>query len=60
MRRYQVIFEEPGVWAWQAFMCMADSPDHAEEQTLNAYPNARILWVSENDSDEINFEVMEK
>lgn len=28
-----------------AFVCQAESGDHAEEQCLNAYPDARIVWI---------------
>ena len=27
------------------FSCFADDVDHAEEQCLNAYPDADIVWV---------------
>lgn len=27
------------------FQCWADDVDHAEEQCLNAYPEADIVWV---------------
>ena len=27
------------------FQCYADDADHAEEQALNAYPDAEIVWV---------------
>ena len=30
-----------------AFQCKAESMDHAEEQCVNAYPDAQILWVSQ-------------
>lgn len=29
-----------------AFPCSADNHDHAEEQCLDAYPGADVLWVS--------------
>jgi hypothetical protein len=29
------------------FACWADDADHAEEQCLNAYPDADIVWVWE-------------
>jgi hypothetical protein len=29
------------------FKCCADDGDHAEEQCLNAYPDADIVWVSD-------------
>ncbi len=32
---------------WQFFECRADDDGHAEEQCMNAYPEASILWVNE-------------
>lgn len=29
----------------QGFQCWAEDGDHAEEQCLNAYPQADVLWV---------------
>lgn len=29
------------------FLCHADDPDHAEEQCLNAEPDAEIVWVAQ-------------
>jgi hypothetical protein len=29
------------------FKCYADDGDHAEEQCLNAYPDADVVWVSD-------------
>ena len=31
------------------FECQADDADHAEEQCLNAYPDADMVWVYEGD-----------
>jgi len=28
-----------------AFTCQAEDGDHAEEQCLNAYPEADVVWV---------------
>lgn len=33
-----------------AFRCQADDYDHAEEQCMNAYPDADIVWLHEGDS----------
>lgn len=51
MNRYTVIYEEPGLPAplWQFFLCHADDAEHAEEQCMNAYPNAKVLWVNEGE-----------
>lgn len=32
------------------FACTADDGDHAEEQCLNAEPDADVVWVFEGDS----------
>ena len=32
------------------FRCMADDPDHAEEQCLNAYPDCEVVWITETES----------
>lgn len=56
---YEVLYEEPDTFGWQGFICFADDADHAEEQCLNAYPGSTVLWVSENESDEFNWQAME-
>lgn len=33
------------------FKCQAENADHAEEQAMNSYPDAEILWLHEGDSD---------
>lgn len=33
-----------------AFQCFADAADHADEQCINAYPDADIVWISDRDS----------
>ena len=43
-REHQTFFEEPF-----AFVCEADNSDHAEEQCLDAEPDANILWIVETD-----------
>lgn len=30
-----------------AFLCQAEDTDHVEEQCLDAYPSANVLWVEE-------------
>lgn len=44
---YTVIYAEAPDVTWQFFNCTADDADHAEEQCLNAYPKASVLWVNE-------------
>jgi hypothetical protein len=34
-----------------AFHCIAEDTEHAEEQCLNAYYGADIVWVVENPAD---------
>lgn len=33
-----------------AFLCEAEDSDHAEEQALNAYPDAVPVWTTQTDS----------
>jgi hypothetical protein len=50
MKPYSVIHRDNGAHLFEApaiFLCQADDDDHAEEQTLNSYPNSDILWISE-------------
>ena len=47
MNPYTVIYDEPGYINWHFFNCLADDPDHAEEQCLNANPTCSVLWVNE-------------
>jgi hypothetical protein len=49
MDTFTVIFDTPGILGWQYFICQADDPGHAEEQCLNAYPGASVLWVNEGE-----------
>ncbi len=51
LKPYCVIHRDNGASLFEApevFLCQADDSDHAEEQTVNAYPNSDILWISEN------------
>lgn len=53
MTTYIVLFIEPDALPAdppQGFKCQAEDSDHAEEQCLNAYPNASIAWVHEGAS----------
>lgn len=34
----------------QAFLCQAEDADHAEEQCMDAYPDADVVWVYEGES----------
>ena len=45
MNPFTVIYEELAVPGWQFFQCHADDADHAEEQCVDAYPTATVLWV---------------
>lgn len=31
----------------ETFLCQAEDSDHAEEQCLDAYPNADAVWIEE-------------
>jgi hypothetical protein len=47
MNKYRVsLKEEPGDRFTMNFDCSADDTDHAEEQTLNAYPGCEIVLVT--------------
>jgi hypothetical protein len=54
MKEYIVLYRQEEVMtvldAPFGFACWADDADHAEEQCLNAYPDADIVWVWEGDS----------
>lgn len=39
-----------------AFRCMADDTDHAEEQCENAYPGCVIAWVVITDDPEVAYD----
>jgi hypothetical protein len=39
------------------FYCMADDPDHAEEQALNAYPNGELINTFESSAEEHPYKV---
>ena len=49
MKNYVVLYRHEEVMypldAPFGFQCWADDTDHAEEQCLNAYPDADIVWV---------------
>ena len=48
MQPYVVLYRDQALLPFDmpfAFMCQADDSDHAEEQTLDAYPDAEIVWV---------------
>ena len=50
MKPYTVVFDEPGDPVWQGFNCQADDSELAEEQCLDANPQAGIVWVNEGHS----------
>lgn len=52
MNSYRVALkEEQGDKFTIVFDCMADDPDHAEEQALNAYPGAEIVNITMMEED---------
>lgn len=52
LRKYIVIYREVDAGIFDGpspFKCDAENADHAEEQCLNAYPDANVLWVFDGD-----------
>ena len=52
MQTYIVLYRDQALLPFDppcAFMCQADDTDHAEEQTLDAYPDAEIMWAVQTD-----------
>jgi hypothetical protein len=53
MNTYIVLYRQESVRtavdAPFGFRCSADDSDHAEEQCINAYPDAGVVWVWEGD-----------
>jgi hypothetical protein len=50
MQTYIVLYRDQTLLPLDAplgFRCQADDPDHAEEQCMDAYPDAEILWLVE-------------
>ena len=48
MQTYIVLYRDQALLPFDhpfAFKCDAEDTDHAEEQTLDAYPDAEILWL---------------
>ncbi len=48
MQPYVVLYRDQALLPFDtpfAFICQADDTDHAEEQTLDAYPDAEIMWT---------------
>lgn len=53
MQPYVVLYRDQALLPFDtpfAFICQADDTDHAEEQTLDAYPDAEIVWVVQTDN----------
>lgn len=52
-RHYIVLYRREDIMAPAdppfAFKCMAENTEHAEEQCLNAEPDADIVWVVDTD-----------
>jgi hypothetical protein len=48
MKNFVVLYREGGMLPLDkpfGFQCWADDADHAEEQCLNSYPAADVVWV---------------
>jgi len=57
MKNYLVsLHEEKGDKFTMFFECLADDPDHAEEQALNAYPFGEVLNITEADAQRLGGE----
>ena len=47
-RNYVVLYKTPDILPFDpplAFKCLAENTEHAEEQCVNAEPQAEILWT---------------
>jgi len=53
MKKFIVLYRQEEVMtpldAPFGFACSADDADHAEEQCVNAYPDADAVWVGEGE-----------
>jgi hypothetical protein len=51
LKDYVVLYVNPDSPRWlETFLCQAEDSDHAEEQTLNAYPDIsehNVVWIEE-------------
>ena len=59
LKEYVVLYREPEAPPADppfAFECLAEDNDHAEEQCLNAYPDATVSWVYEGGDSEDAYE----
>ena len=48
MQTYIVLYRDQALLPFDhpfAFQCEADDTDHAEEQCMDAYPDAEIMWM---------------
>ena len=48
MQTYTVLYRDQTLLPFDrpfAFQCEADDTDHAEEQCMDAYPDAEIMWM---------------
>lgn len=53
MQPYVVLYRDQALLPFDmpfAFMCQADDTDHAEEQCLDANPDAEIVWIVQTDN----------
>lgn len=56
MQTYTVLYKTPDILPFDpplGFICQADDTEHAEEQCLDAEPDADILWVVITDNVEV-------
>jgi len=54
MKKWNVIYREAncGPLDFDIFQCDAEDMDHADEQTLDAYPDCEIMWADTEDNPE--------
>jgi hypothetical protein len=53
MQTYTALYRDQSLLPFDmpfAFQCQADDTDHAEEQCMDAYPDAEILWLVQTDN----------
>jgi len=45
LKDYVVLYQWNGSYIPLVFICQAEDADHAEEQCLDAYPDADVVWI---------------
>jgi len=47
LKPYTVVYRDDPLSVPEGYFVQAEDSDHAEEQTLDAYPGADVLWIVE-------------